>query len=158
MDAPCIVIRPNASLNTRQALSLLIGMCTLSFTIAGILAAMGYWMILPFAGLEMGCLAAALHVAMQANREREILRIDGDQLVLERGRDTPRYHREFPLHWVQVKLQPAAGPTDVPRVQLRYAGQHEEVGRVLAEEERAAFARHLTSWVAQARKQATAPG
>ncbi len=156
MDAPCIVIQPNASLSSRQALSLLAGMCILSFSIAGILAAMGYWMILPFAGLEMGCLAAALYVAMQANREREVLRIDGDRLILERGRDAPRYHREFPLHWVQVGLRPAAGPTDVPHVQLRYAGQQVEIGKVLAEDERVAFARHLSAWVQQARCHAAA--
>lgn len=152
MDTPCIVIEPNASLKPRQALLLLLGMCTISFSIAGVLAVLGYWMIFPFAGLEMACLAAGLYVALRANHDREVLRISGDELIIERGRGTPQYRRAFPLHWVQVGLRPAASATDFSRIQLRYAGQCIEVGKVLAEDEREELATHLTSWLQQARK------
>ncbi len=152
MDTPCIVIQPNATLKPRQAAALLVGMCMLSFSIAGILAFMGYWMIFPFAGLEMACLAAGLYVALRANQEREVLRVAGNNLIIERGRGAPQFRQILPLHWVQVQLRPAATPTDFSRVQLRYAGQCVEVGKVLSEEEREELATHLASWIQKARK------
>ncbi len=154
MDSPCIVIEPNASLKPRQALLLLAGMCAISFSIAGVLALLGYWMIFPFAGLEMACLAAALYAALRANHDREVLRIAGNELIIERGRGIPQYRRAFPLHWVQINLRPAASATDFSRIQLRYAGHCIEVGRVLAEDEREELATHLASWIQQARKNA----
>lgn len=151
MSAPTIVVRPNASLSTRQARALLIGMCAISFSIAGILAAMGYWMILPFAGLEMACLAAGLYIAMRDNAYREVLRVSGDQLCIEHGRGKPERRQCIPLHWATVCLQPAKGPTQHLRVEVRYAGRGIEVGSVLAEDEREAFAKHLQQWLSQAR-------
>ena len=69
-----LVIGPNASLTDRQALVFFAGMCGVCLTIAAVFAGVGLWPVLPFAGLELAALAAALWVVVQRNRYREVPR------------------------------------------------------------------------------------
>lgn len=80
-----LVIGPNASLTGRQALVFFAGMCGICLTIAGAFAALGFWPVLPFAGLELAALGAALVVAVRGNRYREVLEFEGAQLRIEFG-------------------------------------------------------------------------
>ena len=54
-----VVIRPNRSLTWRQSLFFIGLVSLLLFTVSGVFASLGYWLVLPFAGLEVLALLAA---------------------------------------------------------------------------------------------------
>jgi uncharacterized membrane protein len=80
-----LVIGPNASLSARQALVFFAGMSCVCLAIAGGFAALGFWPVLPFAGLELVALGAALAVVTRRNRYREVLVFEGAQVRIEFG-------------------------------------------------------------------------
>ena len=84
-----IVIAPNCSLSVRGALVFFAGMCTVSFTIAGFMAALGFWPVFPFAGLEMAVLAWALKASLERRRQLQTITVsDRDVLVESRSGGT----------------------------------------------------------------------
>src|SRR5579859_1033656 len=80
-----LVIGPNGSMSGRQAAWFMGWMCAVALAIAGFFAAQGYWPILPFAGLELVALGAALAVSVRRNGYREVVRFEGDAVWVESG-------------------------------------------------------------------------
>lgn len=138
-----VVIGRNASLGWQQALGLMLFMCVVTFGIAGVFAALGYWMILPFAGLEILALAAALAWSMRGNAWREVVWIEADHVTVERGLGRPQECFRFNRYWVQLRLADGATPGDPVRLVLSESGRQCEVGECLTEDERAALAQRL---------------
>jgi uncharacterized membrane protein len=157
MSPSQIVVRPNASLSHHQAAWILGGMSAISFTIAGTLAALGYWIVLPFAGLEMSYLAAGLYLALRDNGYREVIRCDAGQLHIEKGHGRPESTWHCPLAWARSHYQPPTGPTAHGKVLITYAGQSIEVGKILADDDKPNFARNLQQWLSQTQQVARQP-
>ncbi|MBV8062944.1 MAG: DUF2244 domain-containing protein, partial [Nevskia sp.] len=80
-----LVIGPNASMSVRQAVWFMAWMCTVSLAIGGFFAWRGFWPILPFAGLELAALAAALVVSLRRNRYREVVHFEDECIRIEVG-------------------------------------------------------------------------
>lgn len=116
-------------------------MCVLSFGIAGLFAWLGYWMVLPFAGLEMLALGAALWWSLRGNSYREVISIDGHSVRVQIGRRRPEHEWEFPRAWARLQREPQAG--GVERLWLGYGGARCEIGACLGEEDRARLAQRL---------------
>lgn len=144
-----LVIQPNASLTLGWALVFMASMCVLSFGIAGVLAWLGYWMVLPFAGLEMAALAAGLWWSMRDNVYREVVSVEADRVRVEAGRHGPETTWEFQRAWTQVRLQAGPHLTSPSRLWLGSHGRGCVLGRCLTEEEREAVAERLRQWVRQ---------
>ena len=138
-----LVVMPNASLTAGQAALFLGWMCLLSFGIAGFFAWRGYWLVMPFSGLEMLALAAGLYWSLRGNAYREIISIAGDRVRIETGRRRPEHSWEFPRAWTRVWIEEAQNACDRSRLLLTYAGRRCEIGACLTEEERSALARRL---------------
>lgn len=68
-----IEISPNCSLSARGAGLFFGSLCLVSFGIAGSLALLGYWPVLPFAGLEMGLLGWALWTSLQRRHRHQAI-------------------------------------------------------------------------------------
>jgi len=134
-----LVIGPNASLTARQAGWFMASIGLLGLGIAVVFAALGFWPIFPFAGLELAALGAALWVSLRRNRYREVLRFDQEQLAVEFGTLDAGIRRRvvLPRSWTRVLLERGAHRNDPLRLWLMYAGQRVEVGRCLTDEERA---------------------
>lgn len=133
-----IVIGPNASLTVGQAQMFMGAMTLVGLGIAGGFAAMGFWPVVPFAGLELAALGAALLVSVRRNAYREVLWFCGEQVRVEFGLANRGASSRVELvrHWTRVLLE--AGPTrHAPsRLILTSAGQRVEIGRCLTDEER----------------------
>lgn len=142
-----LVIRPNASLSVEHAYVFFAGMCMVSFGIAGILAWQGFWMVLPFAGLEMAALAAGLWWGMRDNAYREVISVADDVIRVEAGRHQPERRWEFQRAWAQVRLEPGPYVTSPSRLWLGSHGQGCVLGQCLTDEERAAVACRLRRWL-----------
>jgi uncharacterized membrane protein len=134
----CLVIGPNASLSTRAAVSFMAGICTVSLGIGMTFALLGYWPVLPFAGLELAALGAALTVSMRRSRYREVVRFRGDAIgveVGELGRGVGR-RLQFKRSATRVLIERGPHATSPTRLLLSCGAQRLELGRCLTDDER----------------------
>ena len=144
VSANCqLVVRPNCSLSWRGAITFYLCMCLVSLTIAGLFAAAGAWLVLPFAGLELLALGAALYVVALRADSREVIAIRGDTVEVQRGRHAPVERWSFQRCWVQVRLSRPRRNGYPWRVVLRGSGHELEVGRCLNDAERRLLANEL---------------
>ena len=119
-------------------------LAALCFAAASGFAWLGYWLILPFAGLEIGVLAWAFKALRSREGDYEYLRIDGDVVVLEwhcaNHGVTPR--NESPVGACGMQLQDAGRNC---RLSLNSHGRATEVGQYLSDEARLQLAAMLRS-------------
>lgn len=140
-----LVIGPNASLSGRQAWGVMAFMSAVGFGIAGAFAALGFWPIVPFAGLELAALGAALWVVTRRNRYREVIRFGADTVRVEMGMlgRGCAVRIEWPRTWTRAMLERGPGRHDPSRLWLGCYGQTVEIGRCLTDEERSRLAARI---------------
>lgn len=145
MDAvpQCIVIAPNCSLSVKGALLFFCGTCFGSFTIAGIMMLLGYWPVLPFAGLEMIVLAWALKTSLERRHHFQTITVSEDDVLVESSTGVEHVRVVFPRHWAQVKLRRPSSRLYPSRLVIESHGRQFEVGDFLTEEERRGLAARL---------------
>lgn len=142
-----LVIAPNGSLSVAQAQWFFIGMCVVSFSIAGFVTAWGLWLVWPFAGLEMLALGAGLYASLRDNGYREVVTVYEDRIEIEAGVNEPQRRWEFPRLLTQVRLTTGGHRHSPSRLLVTRHGRGCELGRCLCEDERARVAERLKSWV-----------
>ena len=140
-----LVIGPNASLSEAQAWGFLGLMTLVGLGIAAMFAVRGYWPILPFAGLELVALGAALWVTQRRNRYREVLSFTESAIRIEFGVVGQGAHAtaELPRAWTKVNLLTGPHRNSPSRIGLDYCGQRITVGRCLTDEERERLAARI---------------
>jgi uncharacterized membrane protein len=120
------------------------------------MAIKGYWLVLPFAGLELLALGAAFHLTACRLRTREVILIDGDKLRVEQGRmrrttrgllGRPERSNEFPRGWVRVDLE-RRHEWYPSRLTISASGRRVVVGSFLPEKERKQLAQELRRMLA----------
>ncbi len=135
---------PNYSLTRAQEQLAFWGLATPCCAAAFALAFAGYWVVLPFAGLEMGLLAWAFKALRKRKDDYEVLSIDGDRVVLEWRRGTGVGRRELNRQWTRVVCTCAA-PGRNCRVGVSCYGRETLVGQYLSDEARLRLAATLRS-------------
>ena len=99
-----------------------------SLTVAVAFAALGAWLILPFAGLEVMALYVAFSWIMRHADDSELLVIRGDAVVLAVREETHTRRYEFNRVWARLVVDRRAREL---RLALRSHGSEVEVGRYL---------------------------
>ncbi len=134
--------RPRCSLTRAEERLLFTSLAALSLGLALGLAALGYWPVLPFAGVEVAFLGWALKTLRSREHDFETLTVDGDSVVLEwrSGRQTGR--RTMNRQWVRVVCDCSARGRNC-RLCLRSHGRETEVGLYLSDEARLQLAASL---------------
>ena len=138
-----IELAPHCSLTPRGAAGFFGGLCAVSFTIAGAFAALGFWPVLPFAGLEMLLLAWALRASLDRRHCREAITVSEGEVLVERRERGREARVLFSRHWSQVKLRRPVSRLHPSRLVIESHGRALEVGRFLTEEERRGLAIRL---------------
>ncbi|MCL5060301.1 MAG: DUF2244 domain-containing protein [Candidatus Thermoplasmatota archaeon] len=136
--------RPNHSLTRSQERLAFWSLAALCFATAIGFAWMGYWLILPFAGLEIGLLAWAFEVLRSREGDYETLMIEGDVVVLERHCGHRVARREMNRQWARVVCD-CRSPGRNCRLSLSSHGRATEVGQYLSDEARLRLAAALRS-------------
>jgi uncharacterized membrane protein len=90
-----ILLLPNRSASWRQNQLIFIGIASFSLVIAIAWTLVGIWIILPFAGLEIGLLGYFLLKVSASTYQREVLYISSDVVRIEGGKTFPRWRRDF---------------------------------------------------------------
>jgi len=106
--------------------------------IACAFAALGAWLILPFAGLEMLVLYWAFHHVERHATDYERIAITGNKVSIEIREVGRARHHELSRYWAQVVVS-----RDGARLALRSHGREVEIGRHLDEGQRLALAREI---------------
>jgi uncharacterized membrane protein len=141
-------LRPNSSLTPRAAAFFYLSIAAMSLGIAGGFAWLGFWPILPFAGLELAGLAAALWVTQRRAGVREYVQVDEDRVTFRREASGRCLEREFRRPWVRVEMRRAPVAHWPSRLLLGSHGRSVEVGAFLTEDERVALRDRLGSVLA----------
>lgn len=130
--------RRNNSLDSSERFLVFAALFVVSVGIACAFAALGAWLILPFAGLEMLVLFLALRYVDRHAADYERVAIDGDRVEVERheGGRTQRF--ELNRYWARVV---ASGNGE--RLALRSHGRDLEIGHFMNDAQRLELARAL---------------
>jgi uncharacterized membrane protein len=131
-----IVIAPNCSLSVRGAVIFFVVACVPCFGIAGLLTYLGFWPVLPFAGLEMLLLGVALRLSLARRHHHQTIVISESNVAVQSR--IGKIHSEvvFPRHWAQVKLRRSTSRLHPSRLVIESHGRQCAVGDFLTEEER----------------------
>ncbi len=131
-----IVIAPNCSLSVRGAVLFFLTACAPCFGIAGLLTFLGFWPVLPFAGLEMLLLGAALRISLARRHHRQTIVISESDVAVQSKIGKLDSEVVFPRHWAQVKLRRSTSRLLPSRLVIESHGRQCAVGDFLTEEER----------------------
>ena len=127
----CLILSPNRSADWQTNRRLLIVVTLLSAVIAGAFAAIGAWVILPFAGLEMLALGTALYWVNWHQYYRQVLWFEGSELRIEKGYYHPRDRWDWQLGNTSIHVNE---PSDADRplaIYLAQGGQRIPIGEFL---------------------------
>jgi len=130
-------------------MALFLAMSTVILLIAVGLAMMGFWLVMPFAGLEMLGLGAALLMVDYQNQYREVVSVDDQTVTIASGHKQAQKTCEFDRHWTTVLLESGNTANQPKRLLLRSKGRQVEVGACLVSEDRTDLWRTLKQLVEQ---------
>ena len=121
------------------------GVSVISLSIALVFALKGYWMIFPFAGLEVLALGAALYIVADATRRRQVVSITATNVTVEKGRVCrgPDTRVELPRSWTQVGIDRPENARYHRRLWLGSSGRRVEIGEFLTDAEKESLAEQL---------------
>lgn len=130
------VIWPHSALDWAGMRRLL---CMLTVAIAAVavyFALQGAWLVLPFAGLEALVVCGGVYANARWAVTREVVRLDGADLVVSRGRRQLVEVARMPRFWTRIALVRDPSGWYPSRLSLEAHGRRLEIGAALAEAER----------------------
>ena len=98
------VVRPNRSLPVAGMVALFVSLSALPLTIGVAFAAMGVWMVLPFALLEVAVLAVLVRWLYRHIDDCELVVIEPERVRVTRRAGTQETRHEFQRYWARVRL------------------------------------------------------
>jgi uncharacterized membrane protein len=140
-----LIVQANRSESWRANLVLLGGLGFVSFTIAGVFAYFGLWLVLPFAGLEMLGVTLGLYCTTRRLARREVITVSDALVSVSRGWRKPDEVRNLPRAWVRVEFRRSNSPFDNGILLLRAHQHRYSVGECLGRDEKQQLAGVLSS-------------
>jgi uncharacterized membrane protein len=138
-----VELRPNCALTPRRARLFFASIAIPCFAVAGYFTARGFWPVLPFAGLEIVVLGAALVWTLRRSRMLERVTITEQEVCIEVTDGALAERVVFPRHWSRVTLRAPHSALHPSRLLIESRGREFEVGGFLTEDERRALAVRL---------------
>jgi uncharacterized membrane protein len=108
-------------------------------------------LVLPFAGIEIALLWIAFYYVIRDGEQREIVRIEGSQVWVEKGRFQPTEIHTFDLAWVRVELRRNPHSWYPNRLCLASHGREVVLGQFLTDGERIELAQSLINAIHKTR-------
>ena len=133
------LLKRNCSFSPKQLSGVFGSLALLSLVVAGVLWSQGALLVVPFAGLEIAALGAALVAYARHAADREQLVLQAGRLTVECTVGCTVERAEFEPSWVRV--EPTAGERSL--IELSGQGQRIAVGRFVRPEQRRALADEL---------------
>lgn len=113
-----LIMRPDQSLSWRGNQYLLLALGIWLLCIALFFAYAGLWLVLPFLGLEVLALGAALYYVSRKLARQEVLEINHQHVRLSSGRYQPEHSRVFSRRELVVRITQPSHPWSCPVITL----------------------------------------
>lgn len=140
------VFKRNCSLEPRQLLMWYLAICGLTLVVATGFAIAGFWIVLPFAGLELLLVGVAFFVYARHAADFEMIELAPTQLTLVFADGARRTEIDLIPQWVRLDYN---GRYKSPLV-ISHKGQHLKIGKFIAEKDKPALHRELRAALARA--------
>jgi len=111
-----------------------IGIVCLGIGIA--MAFVGFWLVLPFAGLEVAFVTVCLYWTVKKLSRREVITVDHHSITLEWGYNKPEVSVCLPRCWSKLEYHRPIKPLDIGAVSLQAHGKRYTLGRSLGRDEK----------------------
>ena len=140
------VFRKNCSLTPRQLLLWYLSLCVITLVIAGGFWLAGYWIVLPFAGLELGLVALAFAVYARHAADYEMVQLNRYQLKITRASGPNVVETVLSPQWVRLDYN---GRYKSP-LTISHKGQQLRIGKFIAEKDKPLLHKELRAALARA--------
>jgi len=137
------VVMPNKAMPWHQLVWIYSVIASFTIGVALGFFSQGLTLVLPFAGLEVVALGAALYISAWRGGVKEVISVTEDNIRIEIGHDSPEQCHELKRAWAQVVLQRPWNNWYPSRLFIRSHGRQVEIGRFLNESERQGLAKEL---------------
>jgi len=144
-----IVLQPNHSWTWRANLYFLATLFVVSFGIALVFLLQGFWLILPFAGLEMAALTWAIYYCVRKTHRQEVLHFSRDEVIIESGVNKVEEQHRFKRFFTRVKIEAPTGRRRRQRIAIAERDHKVEVGEFLTDDEKEILIHKLRYIIAQ---------
>lgn len=137
------LIRPNCSMSPRAAAVVVICFAVLALAIALSFFALGLWLVLPFAGLEILALGLVFAIVTKRTRDYDLVIVDADTVTVARHRGGAEVLQRFNRYWTNVRVEPGASRFQIPRLLIGSHGEFVEIGASMTEDAKRRLAGRL---------------
>lgn len=131
-----IIIIPNRSISWPLLVRIYLFTCIVSFSIALLFTFLGFWIVLPFSGLEMLALGAGLYITNRKIYRQEVISFVNGRVKIEKGCQYPDESWEFDRHWLRLNVQKTGALQEKTLLYLGSHGNFVEIGSFLDESEK----------------------
>ncbi len=127
----CLILAPNRSADWQTTKRLIIAIALVSTLIAGGFTYIGAWVILPFAGMEVLALSAALYWANWNQYYRQVLWFEGNEVRIEKGFYRPRDCWRWQRQSTAIHVSEAPGINNSLAIHLAQGATRVAIGEFL---------------------------
>lgn len=140
------VFRRNCSLSPKQLLQWYASLCVITLVIAFCFLLAGFWIVLPFAGIELFLVGTAFVIYARHAADYEMIELQPNQLTLVMADGTKLTQLEWSPQWAKLSYN---GKYKAPLL-FRHKGQQVKIGKFIAEKDKSALHRELKAALARA--------
>ena len=137
------VLSPNCSISWRELVIFYCFTCVVIASIGIFFTLQGMWLVLPFSGLEMLILGAALYLTSRKVHRREVITLDTERVRVEKGVQKVDQFWEFAAAGTRIFEEPGERRHAARKLILGAHGRYVEVGDFLDRPEKDALAFQL---------------
>jgi uncharacterized membrane protein len=142
-DTLILTLQPNRSANWRQNKLLIMLMAAFVMIIAIAWSIAGAWVILPFAGFEVGLLAFLMYRVSYSTYQKQIITINKNQLTFHSGVYYPKRFYSFCIDNVILKIIEPKTEYEQTVMTLQDNNQQLCIGQFLNQQDRLTTLAHL---------------
>lgn len=107
---------------------------------------MGAWMILPFAGLEVLCVAIGMYYVSWKLSFKQIISVNADSIIVQTGVYFPKQEWQWRLSNTQLLKKPSNYRMSAPDLFLKHLNDKIEIGEFLNRQEKKDLRKHLSNF------------
>lgn len=130
------VVKANVSMTWRANVLLALSVGFVGITLGIGLALQGFWLVLPFAGLESVFVWLALRSVWRRLERREVITITDRVIRVEWGRKGPERAVEFNRHWTRLEYDLPDSLFETGSLRMRGQGRVAVLGNALGRDEK----------------------
>ncbi len=151
-QARVLVVQANQSLNWRGNVIVACLLGSVSFLLGLVLAVQGFWLVLPFAGLEMLALLHTFYLVSRRLSRREVITIGREDIRVDWGRIGPESSVAVKLYWARLHYSLPDSPFETGDLSLACQGRSIPLGRALGRAEKQRLYRLLSALIRRAKR------